>query len=153
MLPISRPFALFDVAVLGLLAAVLWWGVQFYKTAGLAGMLRRLAVRLVVTASIVYLWFLAAWGMNYRRVPLQEQLAYDSSRLTRDRAVQFARAAVDQVNALRAGSRVRGQGRLVARRRALRRAASAWGRQARRGRRRRSDRSSSCTSARRRSTG
>ena len=39
--------------------------------------------------------------MNYRRVPLQEQLAYDSSRLTRDRAVQFARAAVDQVNALR----------------------------------------------------
>ena len=95
------PVALFDIAVLGLLAAFVWWGVRFYKTAGLAGMLRRLAVRLVVTASIVYLWFLAAWGMNYRRVPLQEQLVYDSARLTRDRAVQFARAAVDQANALR----------------------------------------------------
>jgi hypothetical protein len=95
------PFALFDVAVIALLAAVVWWVVRFYKTFGLAGMARRLAVRLVVTASIVYLWFLAAWGMNYRRVPLQEQLAYDSSRLTRERAVQFARAAVDQVNALR----------------------------------------------------
>ena len=95
------PFALFDVAVLGLLAAFLWWGFQSYKAAGFAGMLRRLAVRLLVSASVVYLWFLAAWGMNYRRVPLQEQLAYDSSRLTRDRAVQFARAAVDQANALR----------------------------------------------------
>ena len=96
------PFALLDVAVLVLIVAVVWWGVRFYKAAGLAGMARRLAVRLVVTASILYIWFLAAWGMNYRRVPLQEQLAYDSSRLTRDRAVQFARAAVDQVNALRA---------------------------------------------------
>jgi hypothetical protein len=65
-------------------------------------MTRGLAVRLVVTASIVYLWFLGAWGMNYRRVPLQEQLAYDSSRLSREHAVRFARAAVDQVNVLRA---------------------------------------------------
>lgn len=95
------PVALFDVAVIGLLAAFLWWGIRFYTAAGFVGLLRRLAVRLVVTASIIYLWFLAAWGMNYRRVPLQEQLAYDSSRLTRDRAMQFARAAVDQVNALR----------------------------------------------------
>jgi len=98
------PFALFDVAVLALLAAVVWWGVSFYKTSGFAGMARRLAVRLVVTASIVYLWFLAAWGMNYRRVPLQEQLAYDSSRITRDRAVEFARGAVDQANTLRAAA-------------------------------------------------
>ena len=95
------PFALLDVAVLAIVALFLWWGVRLQRAAGFAGMLRQLAVRLVVTASILYLWFLAAWGMNYRRVPLAEQLAYDSSRLTRDRAVQFARAAVDQVNALR----------------------------------------------------
>ena len=95
------PVALFDLAVLGLLAAFVWWGVRSCKTDGFAGMLRLLAVRLAVTASVIYLWFMAAWGLNYRRVPLQEQLAYDSTRLTRDRAVQFARAAVDQANALR----------------------------------------------------
>lgn len=94
------PVALFDIAGLGLLGALLWWGVRFYKAHGFAGMLRRLTIRLVVIASVAYLWFMAAWGMNYRRVPLEEQLAYDTSRLTRDRAVQFARAAVEQANAL-----------------------------------------------------
>ena len=64
-------------------------------------MVRLVGMRLVIAASIAYLWFMGAWGMNYRRVPLQEQLSYDSSRLTRDRAVQFARAAVDHANALR----------------------------------------------------
>ena len=95
------PVALFDVAALGLLVVVLRWGVRSYKAAGFPGMLRVLAIRLVVTASVAYLWFMAAWGLNYRRVPLEEQLGYDSARLTRDRAVQFARAAVDQANALR----------------------------------------------------
>ena len=95
------PVALLDVAALALFATFVFWGVRSYQVAGFAGMLRLLAVRLVVTASVVYLWFMAAWGLNYRRVPLEEQLAYDTSRLTRDRAVQFARAAVDQANALR----------------------------------------------------
>jgi hypothetical protein len=95
------PIALLDVAALGLIACVLWWGVRSYRAGGAAGLLRVIAFRLLVTASVLYLWFMAAWGLNYRRVPLQEQLAYESSRLTRDRAVQFARAAVDQANALR----------------------------------------------------
>ena len=62
-------------------------------------------------------------------MPLQEQLAFDSSRLTRERAVQFARAAVDQANALRpaAVSAPPDDSSLAAR--ALRRAASARGRQ------------------------
>ena len=115
-------------------------------------MLRRLAVRLVVTASIVYLWFLAAWGMNYRRVPLEQQLAYDSARLTRDRAVQFARAAVDQVNALRpaAPAAPADDPSLAA---ALFEVQRRLGSRDARGRRRRTDRCSSSTSARPRSTG
>jgi hypothetical protein len=49
--------------------------------------------------ALIYLLFLALWGLNYRRVPLEQKLDYDASRLTRDRAVAFANAAVAQVNA------------------------------------------------------
>jgi hypothetical protein len=95
------PVALLDLAVLALVCVFVSLGVRSYKKTGFTGMLRLVGTRLVVGASIAYLWFMAAWGMNYRRVPLQEQLAYDNSRLTRDRAVHFARAAVDHANALR----------------------------------------------------
>jgi hypothetical protein len=53
---------------------------------------------LVIAAAIVYLVFLAMWGLNYRRVPLERKLAYDVSRVTRDTAVQFARFVVQQIN-------------------------------------------------------
>jgi hypothetical protein len=95
------PVALLDVAAVTLLLALLWWAVREWRVAGLARMARRAAAGLLILASLVYLWFLAAWGMNYRRVPLQERLAYDSSRLTRERAFEFAQAAVQQANALR----------------------------------------------------
>jgi hypothetical protein len=98
------PLALLDVAVLALLAVFAWWSIRFYRTAGVAAMARPLALRFLVTASVVYLWFLLAWGMNYRRVPLSAQLQYDASRLTREHAVEFARRAVEQANALQAAA-------------------------------------------------
>ena len=94
------PFALLDVAVIVLLAALTSWAFRRYRAAGFAGTLRAALPGLILLGSVIYLWFLAAWGMNYRRVPLQERLAYDSSRLTRERAFEFARAAVQQANAL-----------------------------------------------------
>jgi hypothetical protein len=50
-------------------------------------------------AAWLYLLFLALWGLNYRRVPLEEKLDYEQSRLTRDAAIEFANNAVAQVNA------------------------------------------------------
>jgi hypothetical protein len=98
------PFALLDVAVFVLLAALTWWAVRRYRVAGVAQTLRVALPVLILLASAIYLWFLAAWGMNYRRVPLQERLVYDRSRLTRERAFDFARAAVLQANSLQAAA-------------------------------------------------
>ena len=36
----------------------------------------------ITLASIMYLWFLAAWGLNYARPPLESVLAFDRSRIT-----------------------------------------------------------------------
>ncbi len=48
----------------------------------------------------VWLLFLATWGLNYRRVPLREKLAYDQARLTDENVARLARTAVDQINRL-----------------------------------------------------
>ena len=53
----------------------------------------------MVTAAVVYLWFLLFWGLNYRRLPLEQKLDYDASRITRERALSSA-ASGRQVNAL-----------------------------------------------------
>lgn len=95
------PIALLDVAALAVLAALVWWTVRQFRSAGFLPAMRRVLAGWLVVVSLVYLWFLGAWGMNYRRVPLQERLSYDSSRLTRQRAFEFAQAAVQQANALR----------------------------------------------------
>jgi hypothetical protein len=92
--------ALLDVAALALLVALGWWSVGQFRGAAVVPAIRRVLAGWLVVASLVYLWFLAAWGMNYRRVPLQERITYDSARLTRDRAFEFATAAVRQANAL-----------------------------------------------------
>ena len=57
-------------------------------------------VRIAVAAAAwLYLLFLAVWGLNYRRVPLEQKLDYDQSRLTREAAIEFTNAAVAEVNA------------------------------------------------------
>ena len=39
----------------------------------------------------VYLWFLAFWGFNYRRVPLEQKLAFDAGRISREPYASIAR--------------------------------------------------------------
>ena len=60
---------------------------------------------IVFTAAVVYVWFLLFWGLNYRRLPLEQKLDYDASRITREQALQLGRTAVDQVNALASQAR------------------------------------------------
>lgn len=50
--------------------------------------------------AIVYLVFLATWGLNYRRAPLSDALDYDDTRLTRARVLQMGKTAVAELNRL-----------------------------------------------------
>jgi hypothetical protein len=92
------PFALFDViaaiAVAGLVVAT-------YRAIAQYGWLRgsgRIAVILAKSSGVAYLMFLALWGLNYRRVPLVQRLAFDRTRVTREGAAQLAARTIDALN-------------------------------------------------------
>jgi uncharacterized protein DUF3810 len=93
------PIALLDVAV-GCLLIAAWMMVR--SRVRLVGIRRAFiwnSFTAVKTAAAVYLLFLALWGLNYRRVPLEQKLDYDRSRLTRGAAIAFANTAVAAINA------------------------------------------------------
>ncbi len=97
------PFALFDV-VLGaaVVSIATMWAVGLrgrgprtrMATAG------RLALDTSAVAAVLYLWFLAAWGMNYRREPLREQFDFREDRITREALHDLARRNTQALNAL-----------------------------------------------------
>lgn len=49
-------------------------------------------------AAWLYVFFLALWGLNYRRVPLDQKLDYDQARVTREATLAFVNTAVVAVN-------------------------------------------------------
>ena len=92
------PVAMLDIAaglfvVLSLLLVARRW-----RRAGVRHAIRGAAAGALVLSAVAYLWFLLFWGLNYRRVPLTERLAYDPSRVNPSAAVEAARAAVRRVN-------------------------------------------------------
>lgn len=93
------PIALLDAGVLVLLcvlAAVIVRGVRRggWRRAGAAALLW-----LVTTTAVVYLLFMASWGFNYRRLPLEAKVDFDRARISREAAVRLASEAVARVNA------------------------------------------------------
>jgi hypothetical protein len=104
---ITRVSNLAPVALLDVGAAIFLIGIVIvlsrrWRARGLAEASRRTLVSVVVCAAVCYLWFLSFWGLNYRRVPLEQKVSYDQSRVSRDHALTFGRLAVEQVNALQA---------------------------------------------------
>ena len=97
--------ALLDGAVAILLTTALVLLVRRARTHGARAAFGRALAAGIVTAAIVYLWFLLFWGLNYRRVPLEQKLVYDPSRITRDQGLQLARTAVERVNGLVEGAK------------------------------------------------
>jgi hypothetical protein len=97
------PFALLDVAVV-LLAGASVWRVLAWRRAHVPHLPLRIAAAALVCTSVIYLWFLLFWGLNYRRLPLEQQLAYDAARITRQSGIDFARAAIGRANTLRSAS-------------------------------------------------
>ena len=97
------PFALFDALLLGIVG---WWGVALaldlarLRPRSIAHVISRAIIRALVTAAAVYLLFLLAWGLNYRRVPLTSKIHFDETAISAAAVRDMARRAVDQVNAL-----------------------------------------------------
>ena len=92
--------ALLDVAAALLLAFVVVRGVGIARTSGLRRLPRPLTIFLLKTIAIVYLLFLAVWGLNYRRVPLEQKLDFEQSQVNQGAALALAGEAVAQANRL-----------------------------------------------------
>jgi hypothetical protein len=95
------PFTLFDALLVGL---PLLWGALIVRDVRRPvrrpRVLGRWCLRTAVGAAALYLMFLAVWGLNYRRLPLERKLAYDARTVTRGAAVEATTFAVSRLNAL-----------------------------------------------------
>jgi hypothetical protein len=98
------PFALLDVAAA--LAIVVWLrritrsmrGTRRWPAAG------RLVFEFAAFTAVLYLVFLCLWGLNYRRVPLEEKVEFDAARITREAAMKVGAESVRLVNTQHAGA-------------------------------------------------
>jgi len=96
------PIAIFDVFVATLAVWTVW---RLYPAVSAArrDRLRMFGIALVdltAGASVVYLLFLALWGFNYRRVPLDAQLDYSKARVTAEAVEALAARSVREINRL-----------------------------------------------------
>jgi hypothetical protein len=115
----STSFAWFDALVLLAVGvtAVLWFtrlrarrtstGARGAEAAitggrrhGIGATLGGLVVDTAAIGAVLYLWFLGAWGLNYQRQPLREQLDFSEERITGDALRVLADRTVDSMNAL-----------------------------------------------------
>lgn len=97
-------FAPFDLWLVATLAALALAARRSSRQAG-PGVLRRLlgaAVGVTVAVSAVYLWFLASWGLNYRRAPLRTRLDISRERVTPEAVQALAARTVAALNRLHA---------------------------------------------------
>jgi hypothetical protein len=107
------PIALFDIAVVAfvLIAIGIWtWSIRLArknKKQRWRTLARGLAATLTLLA-VVYLWFLAAWGLNYARPPLESQIPFDASRVTPDAVRSLAEHAVTRANQTHAAGHAAG---------------------------------------------
>jgi hypothetical protein len=93
------PFAILDV----LLIAVIAWWVAFALRDVARSRFRAvpaIVLRTLVWSAAIYLVFLAAWGLNYRRVRLVDALNVDASRVSPESVLHAADLAVARLNAL-----------------------------------------------------
>ena len=98
--PVSNrfPVALLDISVAtGIIVGAWVLSRRIWRTGVGRGLLRS-AGSVVTAGAVGYLLFLLVWGLNYRRVPLERKLDWDSSRVTRSAAVTIANTAALSMN-------------------------------------------------------
>jgi len=98
------PIAVFDLLLLAGVAAVVVSLVGGVRRARRERRLQPVFTtiwHLLVAAAVVYLVFLAVWGLNYRRLPMSDRLALESATPGRDAVMNLGRESVRQLNLLR----------------------------------------------------
>ena len=101
--PLSNrvPFALLDASIL--LMVAMWLAAIAIDRRTRRGWLwigGRAAIRTLVWGAALYLIFLAAWGLNYRRTKLADRLQFDATAISAPAAASLGRTAVAALNAL-----------------------------------------------------
>jgi hypothetical protein len=94
------PFALFDVVVASGVLAGLVVLFSLVRDARSFGKLLKLAWRVAAATAIVYLIFLACWGLNYQRQPLTHKLEFAADQPQPGDVLALATEAIHRVNAL-----------------------------------------------------
>lgn len=101
------PVAFFDLWLAVAIGLLLWWSAR----AALAVWRRRRWLpaaqalwRTVVFAALAYLWFLAVWGLNYARVPIEVRLALPAAAPSGGEVVALLDTAVAESNRLAAAA-------------------------------------------------
>ena len=95
-------FALFDLFVMAVLVGLAgWWFAALRAGRGrrwrAAG---RMTYNTLAVLAAIYLIFLLAWGLNYRREPLTKKLDYDHERITAEAIVDLTIESVEHLNVL-----------------------------------------------------
>jgi hypothetical protein len=102
------PIAVFDVVLVCALAVLLWWwwrAISALWRRRLWAPSGRAAVATLTLAAGLYLWFLAAWGLNYARPPMDARLALPPGAPTAAEVETLLGEAVTAANAWYAHSR------------------------------------------------
>ena len=95
------PFALFDALMVGAAAWLLWRVLDASREGGRwVRVMARFAVSAATVCALLYLGFLAAWGLNYRRVPLRDKLVFSPEQVSPARARDLAETVIERLNAL-----------------------------------------------------
>jgi hypothetical protein len=100
--PLSNVLPVAWLDVLSLAAAIwlvrLWWR-SFRRTEASAWpRVGRAAATTVTAAAVVYLAFLALWGLNYRRVSVPQRLVLDRAAPSTEQVLQLGKDVVTRVN-------------------------------------------------------
>jgi hypothetical protein len=95
------PVAVLDLLLVALLGLLLWLVLVTVRTArprGWRSAMGNLVLSLATISAGAYLAFLMLWGLNYRRVPLIEQLRFTPADVTTRAAIALADRSVSELN-------------------------------------------------------
>jgi Protein of unknown function (DUF3810) len=99
----ALPFAAFDLVLAAAIVSLVGVVIASWRGSG-GGRWRRGGAALLAALAVVaatYLWFLVAWGFNYRRTAIDARVGLDRTRATPQRLNAFALETVEDLNRLR----------------------------------------------------